>query len=381
MSTPWRRPRKTGHVFVFDRVNGTPLFRSSTERSGEHDCRRSRGRTQPLPTKPAPFARQLLTADMVTKRTPEAHAAALAQFGKCAATGSSFRRRGRDTVSFRASMAARNGAARPSIRIPACCMSIRTKWSGCTPWPKRKPGMAVSGKDLYARECGSCHREDRTGAPPAIRSLVDIGKRMTVAEVGWSASTAAAACPAFLRWRLITPTRSCRMSETASIKRAHPCQCEAGAVGRAIPIHGTPQVPRHRTVTGDCAALGNAECHQHEHGRICLEDSAWRVSGLVAQGLKDTGARTTATDCHGRRSRIFIAATELRQEVPWRSTAYRQARRKPRFHSRKTRRWPPTRNRRASVHRHCHQRCRQSAGPAQHATPTPGARYIAFALP
>jgi hypothetical protein len=33
--------------------------------------------TQPLPTKPAPFARQLLTEDLLTNRTPGAHQWAL----------------------------------------------------------------------------------------------------------------------------------------------------------------------------------------------------------------------------------------------------------------------------------------------------------------
>ena len=72
---------KTGHVFVFDRVNGTPLFPIEYKKypastiAGE-----VASETQPLPTKPAPFARQLLTADMLTTRTPQAHAAALAQF-------------------------------------------------------------------------------------------------------------------------------------------------------------------------------------------------------------------------------------------------------------------------------------------------------------
>ena len=36
--------------------------------------------TQPFPTKPAPFARQLLTEDMLTNATPEAHQWALEQF-------------------------------------------------------------------------------------------------------------------------------------------------------------------------------------------------------------------------------------------------------------------------------------------------------------
>ncbi len=53
---------KTGHVFIFNRVTGEPLFPieekeyPSSKLEGEQAFK-----TQPLPTKPAPFARQLLT--------------------------------------------------------------------------------------------------------------------------------------------------------------------------------------------------------------------------------------------------------------------------------------------------------------------------------
>src|SRR5207248_3713835 len=44
-------------------------------------------RTQPLPLKPPPFARQILTEDMLTRRTPEAHQAVLDQFRKIRSAG------------------------------------------------------------------------------------------------------------------------------------------------------------------------------------------------------------------------------------------------------------------------------------------------------
>src|SRR5205814_6029573 len=72
---------KQGFVYVFDRVTGKPLFPieyrkyPSSTLEGEVTAE-----TQPLPTKPAPFARQLLTEDLLTNRTPEAHKAALESF-------------------------------------------------------------------------------------------------------------------------------------------------------------------------------------------------------------------------------------------------------------------------------------------------------------
>jgi quinoprotein glucose dehydrogenase len=44
-------------------------------------------------------------------------------------------------------------------------------------------GADTNGRQLYVRECSSCHREDRTGAPPRLPSLVGIGNRMSEANV------------------------------------------------------------------------------------------------------------------------------------------------------------------------------------------------------
>jgi len=72
---------KHGVVYVFNRVTGEPLFpivnKSYPPSTVPGEVASP---VQPMPTKPAPFARQLLTEDMLTNRTPEAHAWALAQF-------------------------------------------------------------------------------------------------------------------------------------------------------------------------------------------------------------------------------------------------------------------------------------------------------------
>ncbi|MEZ4416364.1 MAG: PQQ-binding-like beta-propeller repeat protein [Gemmatimonadota bacterium] len=72
---------KTGHVYVFERTTGELLF-PVEERpvpqgglEGEYTAP-----SQPFPLAPPPFARQHLTADDLTQRTPEAHAAALVTF-------------------------------------------------------------------------------------------------------------------------------------------------------------------------------------------------------------------------------------------------------------------------------------------------------------
>ena len=79
---------KHGYVFLFDRATGKPLFPIEyREYSASTVPGEVAAGTQPLPTKPAPFARQRLTEDMLTTRTPEAHAWALEQFRKFRSDG------------------------------------------------------------------------------------------------------------------------------------------------------------------------------------------------------------------------------------------------------------------------------------------------------
>ena len=73
---------KQGYLYLFDRLTGEPLF--PDPRASAYPASTVPGEvaspTQPMPDAPAPFARQRLTEDMLTKRTPEAHAWAVKAF-------------------------------------------------------------------------------------------------------------------------------------------------------------------------------------------------------------------------------------------------------------------------------------------------------------
>jgi len=72
---------KHGYAFLFDRANGKPLFRIEYRRVPPSTVEGEvAARTQPFALKPAPYSRQRLTEDMLTTRTPQAHAWALEQF-------------------------------------------------------------------------------------------------------------------------------------------------------------------------------------------------------------------------------------------------------------------------------------------------------------
>ena len=72
---------KSGHVFVFNRETGQPLFPIEEIVAPKSDVPgESAWPTQPLPLKPAPFARQLFTHAEITNRSPEAHRAILEKY-------------------------------------------------------------------------------------------------------------------------------------------------------------------------------------------------------------------------------------------------------------------------------------------------------------
>jgi len=177
---------KQGFLFLLDRTNGNPLFPIEYRKVPQSNIPGEKAsETQPFPLKPAPFARQLLTEDMLTTRTPQAHAAVVAQLRKMVNAGMYVPASiGKDTVS----LPGMDGGAEwggPAFDPETGLLYVNANemvWLySLAEVPK--PGAAVSGKDLYVQHCGSCHREDRTGAPPAIPSLVGIGDRLQQADV------------------------------------------------------------------------------------------------------------------------------------------------------------------------------------------------------
>ena len=175
---------KQGYVFLFDRANGRPLFPIEL-----HDYPASTvpgeeaARQQPLPTKPAPFSRQLLTADGLTNRTPEVHQWALDQFRK-------FRSEGQ-FVPF--------SVEKETIVFPG--FDGGAEWGGSAfdeqtgilyvnandiPWVAQlaeNTANDLSGKTIYQTQCSICHHDDRKGSPPNFPSLVDIGSRLDNAGI------------------------------------------------------------------------------------------------------------------------------------------------------------------------------------------------------
>ncbi len=167
---------KYGYVYVLDRKTGEPLFPVEYRKvppstvDGELLAER-----QPYPVKPPPFARQGLTEQMLTSRTPEAHAAVLAQFRKMSKgffTPPSFD----GTIVFPGfdGGAEWGGAA---FDPETALLYVN---SNEMPWIVKL--IRNNDQSLYNSKCATCHKEDRSGSPQAP-SLVGIGDRQSREEI------------------------------------------------------------------------------------------------------------------------------------------------------------------------------------------------------
>jgi len=174
---------KQGLLFIFDRVSGKPLipieYRKypASELPGEVAAQE-----QGLPTWPAPFARQLLTEDMLTTRTPDAHQWALERFRASVHDGQFIPLRvGTDTVIFPGF----DGAAEwggPAVDPDTDILYVNSNemaWLASMFEDKGETGA----KEIYLSQCATCHGQNLHGAPPDIPSLEGIGNRRSPTDL------------------------------------------------------------------------------------------------------------------------------------------------------------------------------------------------------
>jgi len=174
---------KQGFLYIFDRLTGKPLtpieyrkYPASTL-PGE-----SAAPEQGLPTSPAPYARQNLTEDMLTTRTPEAHQWALEKFKASIHEGQYVPFRvGTETIVFPGF----DGAAEwggPAVDPQTNILYVNSNemaWTASLFEDKGERGA----KAIYLSQCAVCHGQDMHGAPPDIPALAGIGDRRSPADI------------------------------------------------------------------------------------------------------------------------------------------------------------------------------------------------------
>jgi quinoprotein glucose dehydrogenase len=173
---------KSGHVWVFNRETGAPLFPveefavPTSDLAGEVTSP-----TQSLPLKPAPFARQLFTVEQITDRTPEAHRAVLERFARLRPHVRFMPPSKEGTIIFPGFDG--GGEWGGAAADPAGILYVNANEM---PWilSMIQTGGATSpGQQVFLQNCVGCHGADRRGNLAAnIPSLVDLKQRLTRAQ-------------------------------------------------------------------------------------------------------------------------------------------------------------------------------------------------------
>ncbi len=174
---------KQGLLFIFDRSTGKPLVPIEYR---DYPVSTLPGEVaayqQGLPTWPAPYARQTLTEDMLTNRTPETHQWALDRFRASIHEGQFVPLRvGKDTLIFPGF----DGAAEwggPAVDPTTDILYVNSNEMAWLASLFEDKGVR-GAKEIYLSQCAVCHGENMRGAPPDIPSLEGIGNRKSPADI------------------------------------------------------------------------------------------------------------------------------------------------------------------------------------------------------
>lgn len=300
---------KSGHVFLFDRVRGDPLFPIETHKvppsvvDGEVAAD-----TQPLPAKPAPFARQHLTEDMLTTRTPEAAKAVREAFRGFRNEGPFVPFRvGQETVIFPGfdGGAEWGGSAFDPDTALLYVNANEMAWTGTL-----APNVAGSGgRRLYLRDCASCHQDNRRGAPPQMPSLVGVAHRIGEGELSRMIRQGVGRMPGFptlTSEEVAAVIEYLRTGQDREVENGSPAplalKYRFTGYKRLLDPDGYPAIaPPWGTLTAIDLGTG-AHVWQVPLGEY---------PALVAQGIKNTGSENYGGPVVTAGGLVFIGATSF----------------------------------------------------------------------
>jgi quinoprotein glucose dehydrogenase len=317
---------KSGHVFVFNRETGEPLF-PIEERpvppstlAGE-----SAWPTQPLPVKPAPFARQVFTEELVTDISPESHAAILEKFRQLKRHEPFLPPSREGTIIFPGfdGGAEWGGAAIDPRRGILYVNGNEMPWILTMVDARASGSKSTSdGEQIYDQICAACHGTNRNGDPArAFPTLVNIGQKLKLADVLALLETGRGMMPAV---PFLTKEQKQAVAEfilgsenptTAGSDRAFPSNAEGassvGALGmepfthtgynRWLDSNGYPAVK---------PPWGTLNAIDLNTGEYRWKTTLGEVPELMARGLPPTGTENYGGPLLTAGGVIFIAASK-----------------------------------------------------------------------
>ncbi len=182
---------KTGHTWLFEREKGTPLFPVEEQKMPGIALGDDKpASTQFFPTMPAPFARQQLTRNDLTNRTPAARAAALKTFNEYKTLHPYDAPNTRGTIVYPGVDGGGEWGG-PAFDPTTGLLYVNSNEMA---WLLKL--VPRSDKSLYAANCAGCHGEKLQGSA-AGPSLIDIAKRRSKEQLATIIREGTGRMPAF----------------------------------------------------------------------------------------------------------------------------------------------------------------------------------------
>ena len=302
---------KSGHVFVFGRETGEPLFPIEYREVPASDVDGEvLATTQPLPLRPPPFARQIFTEDMITRRTDEAYESVLERFRRLR-NGDQFTPPSVEgTILFPGYDG--GGEWGGSAFDPATGLLYVN--SNEMPWILRLVKFAelragATSRGLYLELCASCHGMDLEGAPPEFPTLVGIGDRATRREISLAIRRGGGRMPAFhnLRGQAVEALVSYLTSgtdEKVTLPAPSPMDLKYKTDGynKFLDPDGYPAVE---------PPWGTLNAIDLNKGEIAWKIPFGEFPELAEQGLRNTGTENYGGPVVTAGGLLFIGATNF----------------------------------------------------------------------
>jgi quinoprotein glucose dehydrogenase len=306
---------KYGRLWLFDELTGKPLVSYETVRTPQSDVDGEKlSATQVLPTEPAPYSRQQITAEILTRRTPQAHAAVLEQFNK-----------------LRVGPAFTPASFQGTLLFPG--LDGGGEWGGATwdpttgilyinsnemAWvlrliPRSLGTGAMTGSTLYRQNCSGCHRPDLKGSPPEFPSLINISAKLDREHVRDMIAQGGGRMPSFGRLgdgavnvitEYLTSGKDLPLDGAEHLKAASFSPLKYGIDGynRFLDPDGYPAV---EPPWGMLSALDLNTNH------YVWKRPLGEIPKLAAQGLRETGSENYGGSVVTAGGLLFIGATTL----------------------------------------------------------------------
>jgi quinoprotein glucose dehydrogenase len=303
---------KQGVVYLFDRVTGAPLFPIEEHAYPPSDVPGEKtAATQPMPTLPAPFARQRLTAEMLTTRTPAAHEWAEKTFSTFTSDGQ-FIPFGldRQTIIFPGF----DGGAEwggPAVDPATGVLYVNANEMAWTGGLVTENPNAEAGAKTYQSQCAICHGANRAGSPPAFPSLVGVSPRLSdtqIADVITHGRGRMPGLPNLDSTKIATLLEYLKSSAPAAPEEHVPGQMPGGPAmqygfagyRKFLDPDGYPAI---------APPWGTLSAIDLNTGEYLWKVPLGEYPALAAQGMKDTGSENYGGPVLTAGGLVFIGAT------------------------------------------------------------------------